>query len=283
MRAEILSVDSVQVYRGMDIGAAKPSAADRARIPHHMLDLVPPETDYTVAEFQAEGRRVMAEAQDRGAPLILAGGSGLYYRALVDPLEFPPGDPEVRRGVDEMSDEGARAELLAADPDAPRHVDLANPRRVRRAVEVIRMGGPPPSRLSGRESALKVRDYRGGAPAPALGLDPGPALAGRIKSRLAGMVREGLMEEVARLDGRLGRNASQAVGYKQLLPVARGEAPLEEGLRRAESATMRLARRQRTFFRRDPRIRWLPWEDDPGGMLRSARRLLEEMEGQWIF
>ena len=279
MRAEILSVDSVQVYRGMDIGAAKPSVADRARIPHHMLDLVPPETDYTVAEFQAEGRRVMAEAQDRGATLILAGGSGLYYRALVDPLEFPPGDPEVRRGVDEMSEEGARAELLAADPDAPRHVDLANPRRVRRAVEVIRMGGPPPSRRSGRESALKVRDYRGGALALALGLDPGPALAGRVKSRLAGMVREGLMEEVAGLDGRLGRNASQAVGYKQLLPAVRGEVPLEEGMRRAESATMRLARRQRTFFRRDPRIRWMPWEDDPDGMLWSARRLLAEMEG----
>ena len=277
IRAEILSVDSVQVYRGMDIGSAKPSLADRARIPHHMLDLVPPETDYTVAEFQAEGRRVMEEAQDRGVPLVLAGGSGLYFRALVDPLEFPPFDPEVRRRVDEMSDEGARAELLAADPDAPGYIDLANPRRVRRALEVIRMGGPPPSRRSGGEAAQQVRDYRGGAPALTLGLDPGPALAGRVKSRLAGMVREGLLEEVAGLDGRLGRNASQAVGYKQLLPVVRGEVPLEEGLRRAESATLGLARRQRTFFRRDPRIRWLSWEDDPGRMCRAARRLLAEL------
>ena len=271
-------MDSVQVYRGMDIGSAKPSLADRARIPHHMLDLVPPETDYTVAEFQAEGRRVMAEAQDRGVPLILTGGSGLYFRALVDPLEFPPFDPEVRRKVDEMSDEGARAELLAADPDAPRYIDLANPRRVRRALEVIRMGGPPPSRRSGGEAAQKVRDYRGGAPALALGMDPGPALEGRVKSRLAGMVKDGLLEEVAGLDGRLGRNASQAVGYKQLLPAARGEVPLEEGLRRAEAATLRLARRQRTFFRRDPRIRWLSWEDDTGRMCRAARRLLAELE-----
>lgn len=277
IRAEILSVDSVQVYRGMDIGSAKPSLADRTRIPHHMLDLVPPETDYTVAEFQAEGRRVMEEAQDRGVPLVLAGGSGLYFRALVDPLEFHSFDPEVRRRVDEMSDEGVRAELLVADPDAPGYIDLANSRRVRRALEVIRMGGPPPSRRSGGEAAQQVRDYRGGAPALTLGLDPGPALAGRVKSRLAGMVREGLLEEVAGLDGRLGRNASQAVGYKQLLPVVRGEVPLEEGLRRAESATLGLARRQRTFFRRDPRIQWLSWEDDPGRMCRAVRRLLAEL------
>lgn len=272
----------MQVYRGMDIGTAKPSPADRARIPHHMLDVASPETDYTVADFQAAGRRVMAQAQDRGVRLILAGGSGLHYRALVDPLEFPPRDPEVRREVDEASDERARSELLAADPDAPLYIDMANPRRVRRALEVIRLGGAPPSRRRERESAQKVRDYRGGAPATALGLDPGPALAGRVKSRLGGMVREGLLDEVAGLDGKLGRNASQAVGYKQLLPVVRGEVPLEEGLRRAESATMGLARRQRTFFRRDPRIRWLPWEDDPEARLRSARRMTEELEEQWI-
>lgn len=272
----------MQVYRGMDIGTAKPSPADRARIPHHMLDVASPETDYTVADFQAAGRRVMAQAQDRGVRLILAGGSGLHYRALVDPLEFPPRDPEVRKKVDEASDERARSELLAADPDAPLYIDMANPRRVRRALEVIRLGGPPPSRRREREAAQKVRDYRGGAPVTALGLDPGPTLAGRVKSRLGGMVREGLLEEVAGLDGKLGRNASQAVGYKQLLPVVRGEVPLEEGLRRAESATMGLARRQRTFFRRDPRIRWLPWEDDPEARLRSARRMTEELEEQWI-
>lgn len=280
--AEIASVDSMQVYRGMDIGTAKPAPADQARIPHHLLDLASPETDYTVAEFQAAGRRVMADAQRRGARLILAGGSGLYFRALADPLEFPPGDPEIRRRVDELSDDRARAELLAADPEAPRHLDMANPRRVRRALEVVKMGGPPPSRRVRLKSARQVRDYQGGAPLLALGLDPGPALAGRAESRLERMLRAGLLEEVAGLDGKMGRNASQAVGYKQLLPVVRGEIPLREGQQRALSATMGLARRQRTFFRRDPRIRWLPWEEDVGGMCRSVRRLIEETEAQWI-
>lgn len=270
----------MQVYRGMDIGTAKPTPADRARIPHHLLDLASPEEDFTVAEFQAAGRRVMAEAQRRGTRLILAGGSGLYFRALADPLEFPPGDPEVRRWVDRLPDARARAELLAADPEAPRHLDMDNPRRVRRALEVVKTGGPPPSRRNRLESARQVREYRGGAPMLALGLDPGPALAGRAESRLERMLQAGLLEEVAGLDGKMGRNASQAVGYKQLLPVVRGETPLPEGRRRALSATMRLARRQRTFFRRDPRIRWLPWDGDVGGMCRSARRLIET-ETQW--
>ena len=276
--AEILSVDSVQVYQGMDIGSAKPSAAEQAEIPHHMIDLAPPEADYTVADFQRAGRRVMADARRRGAPLVMAGGSGLHFRALVDPFEFPPGGgPEVRAAVDRLPPEAAAAELLAADPEAGRHVDMGNPRRVRRAVEIIRLGGETPSRRASGESAARVRGYRAEIPFAAVGVDPGEKLAERAARRIDRMLESGLLEEVAALAGRLGRSAAQAVGYRQLIPVVRGEIGLEQGRADALAATMALAKRQRTFFRRDPRIRWLDWDDDPEVRCRAARRALEEM------
>lgn len=276
--AEILSVDSVQVYRGMDIGSAKPSAAEQAEIPHHMIDLVPPEVDYTAADFQRAGRRVMADARRRGVPLVMAGGSGLHFRALVDPFEFPPGgDPEVRAAVDRLPPEAAAAELLAADPEAGEHVDMANPRRVQRAVEIIRLGGETPSRRAAGESAAGVRSYRAEVPFAAAGVDPGAKLAERVEGRIDRMLEAGLLEEAAGLDGRMGRNAAQAVGYRQLIPVVRGEISLEQGRADAVRATMDLAKRQRTYFRRDPRIRWLDWDDDPDARRRAARRMLEGM------
>lgn len=276
--AEILSVDSVQVYRGMDIGSAKPSAAEQAEIPHHMIDLAPPEVDYTVADFQRAGRRVMADARRRGAPLVMAGGSGLHFRALVDPFEFPPGGgPEVRAAVDRLPPEAAAAELLRADPGAGEHVDMANPRRVRRAVEIIRLGGETPSRRAAGESAARVRGYRAEIPFAAVGVDPGEKLAERAARRIDRMLEAGLLEEVAALAGRMGRSAAQAVGYRQLIPVVRGEISLEQGRADALAATMALAKRQRAFFGRDPRIRWLDWDDDPEVRYRAARRALEEM------
>lgn len=276
--AEILSVDSVQVYRGMDIGSAKPSAAEQAEIPHHMIDLAPPEADYTVADFQRAGRRVMADARRRGALLVMAGGSGLHFRALVDPFEFPPGgDPEVRAAVDRLPPEEAAAELLAADPEAGGHVDMANPRRVRRAVEIIRLGGGTPSRRAAGPQAAGVRAYRAEIPFAAVGVDPGGKLAERVERRIDRMLEAGLLEEAAALAGRMGRSAAAAVGYRQLIPAARGEIGLEQGRADAVRATMALAKRQRTFFRRDPRIRWLDWDDDPEVRFWAARRALEDM------
>ena len=276
--AEILSVDSMQVYREMDIGTAKASAAEQAEIPHHMIDLIRPELDYTVVDFQETGRRAMDDVLSRRVPLVVAGGSGLYFRALVDPLEFPPFDPEVRAEVDLLEDEDVLAELLAADPSAGGYVELANLRRVRRAVEVLRLGAGIPSERAARPAAEQVRSYVSEVPFAAVGVEPGDGLADRIRSRIDRMIDAGLLDEVATLMNRLGRNASLAVGYRQMIPVVRGEIDLEQGRADTIKATVALARRQRTYFGRDPRIRWLEWSEDPEVRCRAARLAIEEMQ-----
>ena len=268
---EILSVDSMQVYRGMDIGTAKPSPEERARIPHHMLDLVDPEVDYTVAEFQAEARRVIAATS---RPVVLVGGSGLHFRAVVDPLRFPPHDAALRAELEARPLAELRSKLLRVDPAAAQHLDLDNPRRVVRAYEIYRLTGETPSARVGHPSHQAVRAYRPQLPFRVVGLDPGDDLPARVAVRLTEMRRRGLLDEVRSLLGRMGRTASQAVGYRQLLPVAEGRLPEEVGLAAAERATLDLARRQRTFFRRDPRIRWLPWDPDPARRTASVVELL---------
>ncbi len=273
---EIISVDSMQVYRGMDIGTAKPSVAIRAGIPHHMIDVAGPEDAYSVAEFQRDGVPIVDRVA-RGATTVLVGGSGLHFRALVDPLEFPPTDEAVRAGVEAGDLTELLAELLGADPDAGEHVDLANPRRVRRAVEILRLTATTPSSRAGTSRARMVRDYEPRKPFVAIGLDPGSAIAGRVEARFDAMLAKGLLDEVAGLAERLGPTASQAVGYKELMPVVRGTTGIEEARRSAIAATMALVKRQRTFFRKDPRIRWLPWHDDPETRTAMATAVLEEL------
>lgn len=265
--AEIISVDSVQVYREMDIGAAKPSADMLARVRHHLIDVVEPEDIFTAAECQRRARGVIAAST---VPLILCGGSGLHFRSVVDPFSFAPHDAAIRAEVDRLPPEGARHQLLDADPEAGDHLDLANPRRVARALEVLKVTGATPSRRAREPSRRKVRDYRPMIPFRAVGLDPGDEIGGRISARLEVMRRQGFLDEVAALADRMGPTASQAVGYRQLLGVVRGEVGEEEGYRRVEQATVALVKRQRTFFRRDPRIRWLPWASDPVERLARA-------------
>ena len=273
--AEIVSVDSMQVYRGMDIGTAKPDGADRARVAHHMIDLADPTDAFSVAEFQQAGREVLADLEQRGVPALVVGGSGLHFRALVDPLEFPASDPATRRAVDEMPAPEAVAALLSADPGAADHVDLANPRRVARALEIYRITGDTPSERSSLPGAIAVRAYEPRFPLVAAMSDPGELLPGRVERRFDAMLEGGLLEEVRGLAARLGKTASQAVGYKQLLPVVDGRWTLAEGRRRAVDATRSLASRQRTFFGKDPRLVRLEWQDDPA---RRADRLLEVLE-----
>ena len=273
--AEIVSVDSMQVYRGMDIGTAKPTPADRGRVTHHMIDVADPSQAFTVAEFQQAGRTHLAVAEE-GVPVVVVGGSGLHFRSLVDPLEFPPSEPEVRAEVEALPAQDAVVELLDADPGAASHVDLANPRRVARALEVLRITGVTPSERAAGSAATDVRAYRPRIPFVAVGLDPGDGLPGRATARFDAMLESGLLDEVAGLAGRLGSTASQAVGYRQLAAVVEGTRPLDEGRRRGIDATTALAGRQRTFFRRDPRIRWVEWDDDPAVRLARARRLAEE-------
>jgi tRNA dimethylallyltransferase len=252
--AEILSVDSMQVYRGMDIGTAKPAPDDRKRVEHHMIDLVDPDTEYSVAEFQRDARRII---ELDGPPLLIVGGSGLHFRAAVDPLEFPPHDPGLRAELERTPPSELVRELVAIDAGVGESLDLANPRRLVRAVEVLRLTGASPSVRAASPQAMAVREFRSLWPLQAFGLDPGNRLADTVEVRFDAMLAAGLLDEVRGLVERMGRTASQAVGYKELAPVVSGKVDLEIGRANAIRATLGLAKRQRTYFRRDPRIRWI--------------------------
>lgn len=268
----------MQVYRGMDIGTAKPDAATCVRVPHHLINLVEPEETFAVAEYQAAGRTVLGDLASGHTAAVIAGGSGLHFRALVDPMSFAPTEPGLRSQLEATPGADLVAELLDHDPDAGAHVDLANPRRVLRAVETYRLTGMTPSHRAGTAEAEALRSYTPRMPLVALGVDPGDTLPIRVTNRFDAMLAAGLLAEVAALAPRLGRTARQAVGYKELLPVVRGEVSIEHGRASAIQATLGLAKRQRTFFRRDPRIRWLAWHDDPDERVSAARRALEEVE-----
>lgn len=276
MGGELLSVDSMQVYRGMDVGTAKPSRRTRRRVRYHLIDLVPPDAEFNVADFQGEGRAVLDALDARGVTAVIVGGSGLHHRALVDPLTFGPTHPQTRAEVEAMQLEELVAELLRADPGAGAKVDLANPRRVVRAVEILRLTGETPTQRAARPEVEALRSYRAEVPHSAVGVDAGDALEDRVVTRFDRMLACGLLEEVARLAPRLGRTARQAVGYKELLPVVAGVVSLEEGKADAIRATLALAKRQRTYFRRDPRIRWIDWDDDPAVRWERTRNVLEE-------
>lgn len=265
----------MQVYRGMDIGTAKPSVEERSRVAHHLIDVVEPEEPFSVADSQRIGRRAIARSS---GPVVICGGTGLAFRAIVDPLEFPPEHPERRRELEATDPDALRQRLLALDPGAADHLDIANPRRVVRALEVHAATGLTPSARAATPEAAAVREYRALYPVRAVGLDPGPQLETRVIERFDAMLERGLMAEVTGLAARLGRTASQAVGYKELLPVVAGTATLEEGRRQAIAATLAVAGNQRTYLRRDPRIQWIEWDDDPE---RRLERITQELTA-WI-
>jgi tRNA dimethylallyltransferase len=252
--AVIVSVDSMQAYRGMDIGTAKPTVDERAEIPHEMIDIAEPDVDLTVQSFQQLATE-RVEAHDR--PLIVVGGSGLHFRAIVDPLTFAPNDPRIRAEIDALEPREAVARLLEIDPAAAGQVDLKNPRRVTRALEIAELTGVGPTERSEMPEAVAIREYRPKRPFLGIGLDPGDDLVDRIDRRVDEMMAVGLLDEVASLAPRLGRNASRAVGYSELLDVIAGTVPLSPAVAAIRSNTVSLARRQRTWFRRDPRINWL--------------------------
>ena len=257
--AEVLSVDSMQVYRGMDIGTAKPSVIERRGIRHHMIDVVDPESEFSVAEFRRQGRAVMNSAD---SPLIITGGSGLHFRALVDPMSFAPTDPTLRSELEGSQLADLVAELKTADPEVGSHVDLANPRRVIRAVEILRLSGETPSKRATTTEAENLARYVSDVDFAAVGLDAEDATETRIDVRLAEMRRSGMTDEVRGLVSRMGRTPRGAVGYRELLSHLEGTSTEEEAYRLAAAGTKKLARKQRTWFRRDPRIRWIPWTED---------------------
>jgi tRNA dimethylallyltransferase len=263
--AEVVSADAMLVYRGMDVGTAKPTSQQRALVPHHLVDLVDPGEEFSVARFQPLAREVIAEVLGRGRIPLLVGGSGLYFHAVVDDFVFPPTDPAVR---DRLEAEAAAAGLPAmyrrlagADPEAATRVQPGNLRRIVRALEVIELTGRPFSSFRGAMDE-PVSRYR----LTVLGLDPGPeATSARVAERVAAMAAAGLVDEVRRLAARpLSRTARQALGYKELLDALERGTPVEEALEAVAKRTRAYARRQLAWFRRDPRVRWSTLPPGPG-------------------
>ncbi len=273
---EIVSVDSMQVYRGMDIGTAKPSAAERAEIRHHLLDLVDPDADFSVTDFQAAARDAIAGIEARGHRALLVGGTGLYLRAVIDDLRFPGRFPEV---AEELAGEPDTAvlhrRLVALDPVAASRMEPTNRRRVLRALEVIIGTGRP---FSDGGPGL---DAYPPVPHVLVGLRlPRPTLDERIEARYRAQIEVGFLDEVralaARPDG-LSRTARQALGYRELLAHLDGEMTLDEAVEMAILRTRRFARRQERWFRRDPRIAWVePPVDEPDNPMALLDRVLED-------
>lgn len=256
--AEILVVDSMTVYRGMDVGTAKPSTAQRAAVPHHLLDLAEPTEPFSVARFQRIAKQTLTEIRGRGRPALLVGGSGLYFRAVVDDLEFPGTDPALRASVlaegAALGPEVLHRRLGDFDPVAAARIEPSNMRRTARALEVAALTGRPFSSFAeawGRYPEGRVR---------AAGVMVPPAvLRARIEDRVRRQIDQGLLDEVrSLLDGGAGRwlTASQAIGYPEVAEHLRGRLNLEEAADKMIRRTRSLARRQMAWFRRDPRIRW---------------------------
>ena len=256
---DLVSIDSMQVYRGMDIGTAKPSAAERARIPHHMIDIADPGEDFSVARFQAEARAAIADIEARGRRALLVGGTGLYLRAVVDDLRFPPEDRELRDLIDARypGDAGlARAytDLELRDQTAASRIEPGNRRRIMRALEVIQTTGRPFSSFGAGLTGILEQVV----PVRIAGLHVDRPLTGaRIQARVRHMADAGLLDEVQRLaTARWSRTARQAIGYKEVLEHLHGEVTFEIALMAVETRTRRFARRQEAWFRRDHRIEW---------------------------
>lgn len=252
---ELVSVDSMQVYRGMDVGTAKPSPAERAEVAVHLVDLAEPSEEFSVARFQAAAADALAAIEARGHRALLVGGTGLYVRAVVDDLDVPGRWPEVRERLEHEPDTAALHRRLAAlDPVAAGRMAPSNRRRVVRALEVTVGSGRPFSSFGpGLERHPPSRFALAGVWLPR------PVLAERIAGRLAAMVDGGLVEEAAALrrrPGGLSRTAQQALGYREVLRHLAGECSLDEAVDEAVRRTRAFARRQRVWFRRDPRITW---------------------------
>jgi tRNA dimethylallyltransferase len=257
---EIVSVDSMCVYRGMDIGTAKPSRAQQAEVPHHLLDLVDPDEEFTVSQFQQAAHRALEAIAARGHHALLVGGTGLYLRAVVDDLRFPGRYPAVREALESELGEGRtevselHARLAVLDPVAAARMEPSNQRRVVRALEVTLGSGQPFSTFGPGLEAYPL------SPVTMVGLAiPTEEVDRRIAERLARWVEEGMVDEVRALAARPGgisRTARQALGYRELLAHVEQGAPLSACVEEAVRRTRWFARRQASWFRRDPRIVW---------------------------
>ena len=256
---EVVNADAMQLYRGMDIGTAKLTVAERRGVPHHQLDVLDAAEDASVARYQLEARRDLSEIAIRGARGVVVGGSGLYVRALLDRLEFPGTDAAVRVRLEERAEQhGTRHlhdELARLDPAAAIAIGPANTRRIVRALEVIE--------ISGRPYTANLPEQVYAVPAVQIGLDCDRAvLDARVQQRVERMWEQGLVEEALGLLTRgMGRTAARAVGYAEVIAMVRGESDDVTARAAVVANTRRLARKQMTWFGRDPRVHWLDARD----------------------
>lgn len=256
---EIVSADSRQIYRGMDIGTAKPTAAERAAVPHHLIDIRDPGEEYTVADYRRDAIAAIRGVLSRGCVPFLVGGTGLYVRAVTENMDIPAvaADPALRAAIErEIAEEGLAAvfaKLVALDPDAERAVDGKNPRRVVRALEVARATGQPFT--AQRKTLPPLFETL------ELGIDPPPdILRERIVRRVRGMFRDdALIDEVKDLTARCGADAPamNAIGYRETAGYLAGDFTKEETIAAVILNTVHYAKRQRTWFRKDHSVRWL--------------------------
>ncbi|MFF9512274.1 tRNA (adenosine(37)-N6)-dimethylallyltransferase MiaA [Streptomyces sp. NPDC014724] len=273
---EVVNADSMQLYRGMDIGTAKLTPAERGDIPHRLLDIWDVTETASVAEYQRLARAEIDRLLAAGRTPVLVGGSGLYVKGAIDALEFPGTDPDVRaRLEEELLKRGSgvlHARLATADPEAGRAILPSNGRRIVRALEVIEITGKPfTANLPGNDAVYDTVQ---------IGVDVArPELDERIALRVDRMWAAGLVDEVRALEGhglREGRTASRALGYQQVLAALAGECTEDEARAETVRATKRFARRQDSWFRRDPRVHWLNGAAEHRGELpRQALALVE--------
>jgi tRNA dimethylallyltransferase len=267
---EILSVDSMQVYRQMDIGTAKPSADERRRVRHHGIDLVDPDEPFTTARFVELADRVIADAK---APLIATGGTPLYYKALFEGMfEGPGASSEIRDRLRQLSNEELHRRLSQVDPAAAARIHLNDTKRLIRALEVHELTGQPISSLQQQWAGAHRHE------AVWFGLDwDRDALNRRINARVKAMIAAGWLEETRKLldrFGELSHTAAEATGYHELIEHLRGRGSLDDAVEQIKIATRQLARRQMKWFRRFPNVTWLP-----GDM--PIEQKLSAVRGQW--
>lgn len=257
---EIVSIDSMCVYRGMEIGTSKPDAAARRDVPHHLLDLVDPDEEFTLTQFQRAAREALDDIERRGSHALLVGGTGLYLRSVIDDLDIPGRYPDVAESLEAELDAGRaepadlHARLAELDPVGAARMEPSNRRRVVRALEVTLGAGRPFSEFGPGLEAYPAS----GVPQVGLALEP-QDVDRRIGERFSAMVEAGLVDEVRALAARpqgISRTARQALGYREVLAHVEDGARLDDCLEEAVRRTRQFARRQASWFRRDPRVSW---------------------------
>ncbi len=282
MGAEILSVDSMKIYRRMDVGTAKPTLEEQRLVPHHLIDIIEPNESYSLGRFIEDADRVIRDIAGRGRPVVAEGGTMMFVRGLLSGVfEGPPADPEFRRQVRERAArEGTavlHAELTRIDPEAAGRIHPNDLRRIERALEVHHATGSPISRLQTQWEASSAGRYD--CRVVAIRRDRAE-MSKRINSRVKSMIEAGLVEEVRSLaaaPGGIGEQAAQAVGYAEIIRHLNGEFPLEYAVEQIKINTRHLAKAQRTWMRRMPGVRWLDAgsHDTVEGLADRAQKLWE--------